>query len=120
MSVKHSEHKAASWKLHMGWILGQAESGSSNSKDGPEFENRKRNKTKPKGSREACAFSLMKPFPGLAAGTDRTAVLIWKCLQVLDVFCHSGCVLWIRLKTKEKQCQSPRPQPVLPVAWKSP
>lgn len=73
-SVKHNEHKAASWKLHMGWILGQAKSGSSNSKDGPEFEKRKRNKTKPKGSREACVFSLMKPFPGLAAGTDRTAV----------------------------------------------
>lgn len=74
--VKYCEHKAASWKLHMGCILEQAESGSGISKDSTEFKKRKKtpsnNNKIQKGSRKVCIFSLMKPFPGLAAGTGRT------------------------------------------------
>lgn len=40
--VKYFEHKEASWKLHMGCILEQAESESSISKDSMEFKKRKK------------------------------------------------------------------------------
>lgn len=40
--VKYFEHKEASWKLHMGCILEQAESESGISKDSMEFKKRKK------------------------------------------------------------------------------
>lgn len=58
---KYCEHKAAYWKLHTGWILEQAESGSGNSKDSPELKNRKEPKQRQKNNKkreaEKCVFS---------------------------------------------------------------
>lgn len=39
--VKRCEHKAASWKLRMGCVLEQVESGSDNSRESPELKSRK-------------------------------------------------------------------------------
>lgn len=106
--VKYFEHKEASWKLHMGCILEGQE-------DSKEFKlartawSLKRGKkpqatTKYEREEKSVYFLLNEAVPWPCCRHGLYTEATQKCLQVFDVFCHSSCVLWIRLKTKQKQC----------------